>query len=85
MPLLAAISDAVPPEERATALGVYRFWRDGGAVVGALAAGVLADLFGFQPAIQTVAALTAASGILAAATLRGARPARALPRSEVAA
>ena len=82
--LLAAISDAVPPEERATALGVYRFWRDGGAVVGALAAGVLADLFGFQPAIQTVAALTAASGILAAATLRGGRPARALPRAEVA-
>ena len=83
--LLAAISDAVPPEERATALGVYRFWRDGGAVVGALAAGVLADLFGFQPAIQTVAALTAASGILAAATLRGGRPARALPRAEVVA
>jgi MFS family permease len=83
--LLAAISDAVAPEERATALGVYRFWRDGGAVVGALAAGVLADLFGFQPAIQTVAALTAASGIIAAATLRGARPTQMLPRAEVAA
>ena len=83
--LLAAISDAVGPGERATALGVYRFWRDGGALVGALGAGVLADLFGFQPAIQTVAALTAASGILAAATLRGARPAQALPRVEVVA
>ena len=83
--LLAAISDAVGPEERATALGVYRFWRDGGALVGALGAGVLADLFGFQPAIQTVAALTAASGIIAAATLRGARPAQALPGAEVVA
>ena len=83
--LLAAVSDAVGPEERATALGVYRFWRDSGALVGALGAGALADLFGFQPAIQTVAALTAASGIIAAATLSGARPTQASPRAEVAA
>ncbi len=81
--LLAAISDEVRPEERATSLGVYRFWRDTGALVGALAAGALADLFGFQAAIQTVAALTAASGILAAATLRGGRPVETLPRTEV--
>ena len=83
--LLAAVSDAVSPEERATALGVYRFWRDSGALVGALGAGALADLFGFQPAIQTVAALTAASGIIAAATLSGARPSQTSPGAEVAA
>ncbi len=68
--LLAAIGDAVAPRERATSLGVYRFWRDAGAVAGALAAGALADLFGFQAAIQAVAALTAASGVVAAQTLR---------------
>jgi MFS family permease len=69
--LLAAIGDAVTPAERATSLGVYRFWRDAGAIVGALAAGALADLLGFQAAIQAVAAVTVASGILAATTMRG--------------
>ena len=68
--LLAAVSDESAPRERATSLGVYRFWRDGGAVVGALSAGALADWFGFQVAIQAIAAVTAASGILAASTLR---------------
>ena len=77
--LLAAIGDAVPPEERATALGVYRFWRDAGAVVGALAAGALADLFGFGVAIQSVAALTVASGVVAATRMSGSQPHRLVP------
>jgi MFS family permease len=68
--LLAAIGDAVLPRERATSLGVFRFWRDSGAVVGSLGAGALADLFGFGVAIQSVAALTVVSGILAATTMR---------------
>jgi MFS family permease len=67
--LLAATGDAVHPGERATALGVYRFWRDAGAIVGALGAGLLADAFGFVPAIQSVAVVTAGSGILAGAML----------------
>jgi MFS family permease len=67
--LLAAIGDAVHPEERSTALGVYRFWRDAGAMAGALAAGVIADLFGFAAAIQAVAVLTVASGLVAARTV----------------
>ena len=69
--LLAAIGDAVSPEERATSLGVYRFWRDAGFSLGALAAGALADAFGYGVAIQAVAALTVGSGILAATTVRG--------------
>jgi MFS family permease len=68
--LLAATGDAVHPGERATALGVYRFWRDAGSIGGALAAGTLADLFGFNTAIQAAAVLTAASGVLAAFALR---------------
>jgi MFS family permease len=68
--LLAAISDAVHPQERSTTLGVYRFWRDAGAMAGALIAGALTDLFGLEPAIQTVAAVTVASGIIAALTLK---------------
>ena len=72
--LLAATGDAVHPGERATALGVYRFWRDAGAIGGALAAGLLADAFGFSAAIQTVAALTVASGGIAFVTLHSPRP-----------
>ena len=71
--LLAAIGDAVTPSDRATSLGVYRFWRDAGFMVGALAAGALADLFGFGVAIQVVAALTVASGIVAATTMKNTR------------
>ena len=66
--LLAAVSDAVHPESRAIHLGVYRFWRDAGAMAGALLAGLVADLLGFQAAIQIIAALTAASAVVAAAT-----------------
>jgi MFS family permease len=78
--LLAATGDAVHPGERATALGVYRFWRDAGAIVGALAAGLLADAFGFVPAIQSVAVVTAGSGILAGAMLH--RAPNVGPRAE---
>ncbi len=68
--LLAAIGDVVHPFERATTMGVYRFWRDAGAMAGALTGGILADLFGFGVAIQAVAALTVCSGIFAAVAMR---------------
>lgn len=67
--LLAAIGDSVHPSSRATFLGVYRFWRDTGAMAGALSAGAIADAFSFQASIQAVAALTGASGVVAAFTL----------------
>jgi len=44
-------------------------WRDGGFAVGALLAGVLADLYSIPTAIRVVAVLTAASGLLAAARM----------------
>jgi len=68
--LLAAIGDSVHPASRATYLGVYRFWRDAGAMAGALVAGATADVLGFQASIQIVAALTAASAVVAAVALR---------------
>jgi MFS family permease len=71
--LLASTGDAVSPGERATALGVYRFWRDGGGIAGALLAGGVADVFGFNIAIQAVAALTAGSGVVAAFSMRSHR------------
>ena len=69
--LLAAVGDGVPAQDRASFLGVYRFWRDSGFIIGALLAGIFADLFGFRPAIRLIEALTVGSGILAMVTLRG--------------
>jgi MFS family permease len=66
--LIAAVSDAVQPRDRAPAVGVYRFWRDAGFALGALLAGVVADAAGATTAIAVVAALTAASGLVVAAT-----------------
>ena len=69
--LLAAIGDVSHPTWRARSVGVYRFWRDGGFAIGALLAGLLADLNGISAAIATVAALTAASGLVVAVRMRG--------------
>ena len=62
--LLAAVGDVAHPSWRGTAVGTYRFWRDMGYAVGALLAGVLADLFGMASAIAAVGALTIVSGVL---------------------
>jgi MFS family permease len=61
--LLAAVGDLAAASWRATAVGVYRTWRDGGYVVGAIAAGVLADLFDSHTAVLAVAGATALSGL----------------------
>jgi MFS family permease len=66
--LLAAVSDASQPRDRARVVGVYRFWRDFGFVLGALIAGLGADATSPRAAIAIVAALTAASGLAVAAT-----------------
>jgi MFS family permease len=66
--LIAAVSDASQPRDRARVVGVYRFWRDFGFVLGALIAGIGADATSTQAAILIVAVLTGASGLLVAAT-----------------
>src|SRR2546430_3471739 len=73
--LLAAVSDVAHPDWRASEVGVYRLWRDSGYAIGALLAGVLADLFGVFWAIGVIGALTALSGIVAQAVM-----AETLPR-----
>src|SRR5438128_4946594 len=62
--LLAAVSDVAHPEWRASAVGVYRLWRDGGYAIGALLAGVLADALGITWAMAAIAGLTVASGVI---------------------
>jgi MFS family permease len=81
--LIAAVSDVSQPRDRARIVGVYRFWRDFGFVLGALIAGIGADATSPQTAIAIVALLTGASGMLVAATSwqpRGALSPAPVPR-----
>jgi MFS family permease len=64
--LLAAIGDVAHPSWRASAVGVYRLWRDLGYAIGALLAGVTADAFGLNVAMWVIAALTLGSGVVSA-------------------
>lgn len=77
--LLATIGDVAHPTWRASSVGVYRLWRDGGFAVGALLAGLVADLLGLAAAIWTVAALTAASGVVVAVRMYETHDARRRP------
>lgn len=62
--LLAAIGDRAHPAWRASAVGVYRLWRDLGYAVGALLSGLIADWLGLSVAVWLVAWLTLFSGVL---------------------
>jgi MFS family permease len=60
------IGDVAHPAWRARAVDVYRLWRDSGYAIGALIAGVTADLLGLRAAVWVVAAITALSGLVVA-------------------
>jgi hypothetical protein len=64
--LLAAVGDVAHPAWRASSVGVYRLWRDLGYAVGALVAGIGADMLGLEGAMWLVAAVTFGSGLVAA-------------------
>ena len=72
--LIAAVSDIAHPSWRGAAIGVYRLWRDLGFAVGAVMAGLLADLYTIPTAIVVVAAITAASGLDVAMRMRETLP-----------
>lgn len=56
--LLASIGDVAHPSWRASAVGVYRVWRELGYAIGAVIAGVTADRLALSAALWLVAALT---------------------------
>src|SRR5439155_8775129 len=67
--LRAAIGDVALPSWRASAVGVYRLWRDLGYAIGALVAGVAADAVGLSGAMWLVGGITLISGVIAAVRL----------------
>ena len=60
---LSGIAAHSHPSNRAQSLGVYRFWRDFGYVVGALLTGLIADAYNIVTALFVVACITLASAI----------------------
>ena len=64
--LMAAVSDVAHPSWRASSVGIYRLWRDSGYAIGAVAAGVIADLLGLEMAIWIIGAVAIVSGLIVA-------------------
>ena len=63
---LGAVANHSNPDWKATAIGVYRLWRDLGYAVGALAAGFAADRLGVPSSIVLTGIITVASGAVIA-------------------
>ena len=61
---LASIAEDTNPEQRAKSLGVFRFWRDLGYVIGALLTGVFTDLFSIEFSIAFIGVLTILSSFV---------------------
>jgi MFS family permease len=61
---LASIAENINPQQRAKGLGIFRFWRDAGYVIGALLTGVLTDFFSMEFSIIFIGALTIFSSIV---------------------
>jgi MFS family permease len=81
--LLAAIGDVANPTWRASAVGVYRLWRDLGYAVGALLAGIIADLLGLRWAVGTIGLLTLGSGVVVAVVMTETRRPRSVESADV--
>jgi MFS family permease len=63
--LSAAVSDIAHPNWRGSAIGIYRFWRDLGYGIGALAMGVVASYSGvIEQAFWFVAISMLLSGLV---------------------
>jgi MFS family permease len=74
--LLAAVGDVAHPTWRASAVGIYRLWRDAGFAVGAILAGVVADALGLQAAVWVIGGLTVLSGLVVVVRMYETLPAR---------
>jgi MFS family permease len=61
---LATVAENSHPQDRATSLGIFRFWRDLGYAIGAIITGITADAFGINSSIILIGLLTFLSGLV---------------------
>lgn len=58
---LATVAENTHPTDRATSLGIFRFWRDLGYAIGAVLTGIIADAFGINTSVFVIGLLTISS------------------------
>jgi MFS family permease len=61
---LSAVAEDTNPQQRAKSLGVFRFWRDLGYVIGALLTGVFTDFFSIEFSIGFIGVLAILSSLV---------------------
>lgn len=61
--LIAAAADLAPEQRRPSSIGFFRMWRDAGYVMGAIAFGAVADVWGLGTAAAAAGVVTAISGV----------------------
>nr|WP_315254627.1 MFS transporter [uncultured Flavobacterium sp.] len=61
---LSSIAEYTNPEQRAKTIGVFRFWRDFGYVIGAILTGVLTNIFSIEFSIGFIGVLTIISATI---------------------
>lgn len=61
---LSSIAEDTNPQQRANSLGVFRFWRDLGYVMGALLTGIFTDFFSVKFSIAFIGILTILSAFV---------------------
>lgn len=82
--LLAAAGECVDASQRATAIGLYRLWRDLGFVGGALLVGIAADAVGVRTTLALLGVVAAVSGVIVRMSVRAALGPEAEPVSVLA-
>ena len=61
---LSSIAEDTNPQQRAMCLGIFRFWRDIGYVLGALLTGIISDFFSIEFSIIIISVLTIVSALV---------------------
>lgn len=61
---LATIAENVHPADRSNSIGIFRFWRDMGYAIGAIATGIIADRLGVNASIFIIGLLTIGSAVV---------------------
>ncbi len=61
---LVVVAENNSPIQRAESIGVFRLWRDLGYAIGAVITGIVADQFGMNGAVITIAVLTFISSLV---------------------
>jgi MFS family permease len=67
---LSTVAENTHPQDRAAALGVFRFWRDLGYAFGALLTGLVTDLINLEAAVLAVAVLTGIASLVIRVRMR---------------